>query len=200
MKTVNVHVGIQHGDDCTCTRLDPINIQPVIVGDDCPGPRDSAGHAREQIARVAGQIAGELGIEVPQPYPGRVILTWPPIDRFVAPSWGVAVHDADTGDLVPTVALDLHLGEPELLNGPLTVALKLLVDADGAPLIGDRITPVWDDGGEGRRVKTGVFTCPVAAMRVRGDGKLSLNEERAILGLGPIEYEVAEMPSVPEKP
>lgn len=120
---IEVNIGVEHGPDCTCTRLDPIHIQPVIVSPDCPqSPREP---------RAKDYVVGGHG---PAPVDtGRLIITWPAAGNSPAlPNWGVTFHDADTGEQILTVLkLSLILGtDTGYEQGIIEADITALVDED----------------------------------------------------------------------
>jgi hypothetical protein len=144
--SVELVVGIEHGEGCTCQRLAPFEytITPVVVDRACPGlkrptPRDHVD--------------------------GRLIITWPAASFGVVNGWGVTLHDADTGEQIVTVTrLAIVLGDDEGFGGgPVEAVLTALTDANGKLLpAGAPVVP--DETGEGFR--TAVFRYAVSEMRV----------------------------------
>ncbi len=135
-------IGASHGEHCTCARLDPVTVtvQPVIVDSTCPGQRE--------LPRV-GEVAG------------RVAITWPAAKYGGMPGWGIAVHDADTGEqLVDVVAIRLLA---HAVDDTLTVELQRMVDTSDSPIQGSG-KPVPDESGDALR--TAVLRYVVAEMRV----------------------------------
>ena len=100
---------------------------------------------------------------------GRVIITWPrPITGIYATpgvplvSFGIRVHDADTGEqLNDGTSLSINLGTPgNWTNQPIIAEITRVTGADGEPL-GSR--PVEMVDGE---VPIGCFRYEVTEMRV----------------------------------
>jgi len=131
-------VDLEHGEQCTCTMLDPIELtaQPVLVNRDCPGQRD---------------------VPRKQKIDGRVIITWPSANGPAIHGWGVAVADADTGESWANVLNLRIIAEPREIA---TAIVERMVDQAGAPTN----TPVPGEGGD--RFRTALFRYAVAEMRV----------------------------------
>ena len=162
MADIEARIEAQHGPNCTCTRLKPINFQPVIAGPNCPG----------EPTRHTGQHIAE-----PEVY-GSVIITWPAAAKspfLGAPllPWPMMIHDHATGEQMLGVSgLRMAIGGKSWNDEIITVDLTELVGDDGKPLRGERILPVRGDDG---RVRTGVFRYYVAEMRIREDNKRPLS-------------------------
>ena len=144
---LDLPIGIKHGDNCTCTPLDPITLtaHPVIVTRDCPG--------QTELPRDRGEITGS------------VIITWPRPQGLNLDVWDVQIQDAETGETLTTV-LGLRLvlgGSHGWRPSPIEVELTQLADADGKPLKNG--APVVPDD-DGKRFRTGTFRYLVAHMRV----------------------------------
>lgn len=144
----DVYVGIQHGEDCTCHKLDPICVTPVIVHDDCPG--SDAPQRLPKPAEVTGRIA----------------ITWP-APRFkgmALPAWKVQIHDLDTDrPILTATGMRIAIGGDGWDSGGIYADLTLLVDDDGEPSPNDGKPTIDEDT---KRVRTGVFRYAVAEMRI----------------------------------
>ena len=133
-------IGTQHGETCTCRRLDPITVtaQPVIASRGCRGQRE--------IPR-ADEIAG------------RVAIVWPAAGNGPLLPFDMAVLDADSGELLTDVlAVRLVVNS----RAAITVDLERAVDADGRPIGTGETVP--DEDGKG--VRTAVLRYTVAEMRI----------------------------------
>ena len=144
---LDLTIGISHGDNCTCTPLDPITVtaQPVVVNRDCPGQRE--------LPRGYGEITGS------------VVITWPRPSGLSLNVWDVQIQDADSGETLTTV-LGLRLilgGSHGWRPAAVEVELTQLADGDGKPL-GSGAPAVPDD--DGKRFRTGAFRYVVAEMRI----------------------------------
>lgn len=117
-------------------------------------------------------------------FSGRVIITWPAVrpgqSHLSAPT--VAVHDAETGELIPCTRL--LIGQIEPTSGPITAEVHRLVDENDEPA----------SGAEGTRAKA--FFYLVAEMRTADgfDPSKSINEQRVARGLPPLEMPEADRP------
>jgi hypothetical protein len=133
---------------------------------------------------------------------GRVIITWPapeaPGQRAHVVGWGIAVHDADTGEAyVDTLAMSIGHGTPSSWDtGPVHVTLTRLIAEDGMPIgLGKRSptarTPEYlehlrtaptGDSFDGQHYRTADFRYLVAEMRVAESSHIptrrSVNEGR----------------------
>jgi hypothetical protein len=164
---LDVTVGIQHGEACTCRKLDPVTVTPVIVANKCPG-RDAGAAAPRRVDHA-----------------GSVIITWPRATAPAVSSWNVKIHDADSGRDLGPITLSASIGiDP---RGFVTADLTMLADVDGDPSTGPS---VLDE--ETGTYRTGVFRYVVAEMRVAYDGTLTINEERERLGLPPVDIGASE--------
>lgn len=156
-RTVDVHISKQHGDACTCHKLDPIVFQPVIVADSCPG------RSLERLDAVRELFPPESA--------GRLIIEWPPPSPHGVPLYTLRmrVYDYDTGaELTAVTGLRINLGGADWNSEPITADLTMLVNADGQPLAaGEPVQPQRnDDGTPGTDVATGVFRYEVMEMRI----------------------------------
>jgi hypothetical protein len=143
----DVYIGIQHGEDCTCHKLDPICVTPVIVHDDCPGSR------APQQPRKPVEVAG------------RIAITWP-APRFkgmALPAWEVQIHDLDTDrPILTATGMRIVIGVESWDSGGIYADLTLLIGDDGEPIPNDG-KPAIDEDSE--RVRTAAFWYVVAEMR-----------------------------------
>lgn len=147
---VEVNVGIQHGGDCTCKKLDPICVTPVIVGAGCPGNDGQAA----PVPRAPTEI------------PGRIAITWPApyAEGATLPAWRIQIHDLDTDrPILTATGLRIAIGGNGWESGGIYADLTLLVDADGQPIANDGQAGFTDDG---KSVRTGMFRYAVAEMRI----------------------------------
>lgn len=158
-RTVDVHISKQHGDACTCHRLDPIVFQPVIVTDGCPGRNLERLDAVRELFQL--------------PTAGRLVIEWPPPSPHGVPLYTprMRAYDYDTGaELTSITGLRIDLGGAGWNSEPITADLTMLVNADGLPLAaGEPVQPQRnEDGTPGTDVATGVFRYEVMEMRVAG--------------------------------
>lgn len=156
-RTVDVSIGTKHGDACTCTQLDPIVFQPVIVTDDCPGRNLQRLDAVREL--FAPPTIGHLIIEWPAPSPHGIPLH----------NHGMRAYDYDTGaELVTATGIRIDLGGTNWNGEIITADLTMLANADGQPLAaGEPVQPQRnEDGTPGTDIATGVFRYEVMEMRV----------------------------------
>lgn len=188
-----VPIETRHGDDCTCPSAGRITLDLVAVTLACPGDRSP---------QRAGSLTAQIVQVEPQAYPGRVVITWPGSDPK---QWQIAVHDADTQQILHTGAISLTVdwgGGKADPDGPIVVDLHLFTDDEGQPLLGERAKPVRDPDGP-YRFGTRVFRCHVAEMRTRPHdpsiptresvncGEHSINQYRQHHGIGTAAEEAA---------
>lgn len=150
----------KHGDSCTCASAGRIELNLVAASRACPGDRNPA---------RAGSIAAQLDNFEPPYYPGHgIVITWPAPTGTGTPLMTqlMQVHDTETGEpLLAVTGLRMALGGDGWDGGPLTVDLKMFVDADGQPLIGSPANVV-PDPNDPERMYSRVFRCYVTEMRV----------------------------------
>jgi hypothetical protein len=99
-------------------------------------------------------------------YAGRITITWPAAGKPPSelPAWGVALHDADTGEQLLTVT-ELTITGSAKAGAVLECEITALVDENGT------IIPGGTDAGnraydrETDTFRTGVFRYIVAEMR-----------------------------------
>lgn len=141
-RSVEVAIGLQHGETCTCKRLDPITVtaQPVIVNRDCPGQ-----HETPHRTRIAGNVT----------------ITWPRPSAGAIAAVGSVVADADTGTVWSDV-IDVRVDAGP--KGIVTADIERLVDENGAPDPAGRGRAVPTE--DGTRWRTAVFRYAVAEMRI----------------------------------
>lgn len=144
----DIYVGIQHGEDCTCHKLDPICVTPVIVHDDCPGSG-----VPQQPRKSAEAV-------------GRIAITWPSPRHEYAPlgAWEIQIHDLDADlPILTATGLRIVISADGWGSGGIYADLALLVGEDGEPLPNDGKAAIDENS---RRVRTGAFRYAVAEMRV----------------------------------
>jgi hypothetical protein len=149
----------KHGDDCTCPPMGEIHVALVKADRACPGDRNP---------HRAGSITAQLDAVEPPYYPGRIVITWPaPTSNGTPlPTWPMQVHDYDTGTpMLAVTGLRIVLGGDDWGTPAILADLKMLVDVDGQPLIGDRIKPVRDPN-DPERIYSKTFRCYVVEMRI----------------------------------
>lgn len=169
VEPLDLTIGIKHGDDCTCTPLDPITVttQPVVVNRDCPGQRELP-RGRDEIT-------------------GSVVIIWPHPSGLNLNVWDVQIQDAETGEILTTV-LGLRLilgGSHGWRPAAVEVELTQLADGDGKPL-GSGAPVVPDD--DGKRFRTGAFRYVVAEMRIAeppATRRVPRTAQYPVGGLGP---------------
>lgn len=151
----------KHGDSCTCRSMGHVHVELVAASRACPGDRNP---------HRAGSIAAQLDDFEPPYYPGRgIVITWPAPTSNGVPLMTtlMQVHDSETGEpLLAITGLRMVLGGDNWDGGPLTVDLKMYVDADGRPLIGSPANVV-PDPNDPERMYSRVFRCYVTEMRIR---------------------------------
>lgn len=150
--TAEVRIDKEHGENCTCRKLDPITFQPVIVDDECPG------RLREHFGTVTKLFE-------PVPNGGRIIITWPaPKAGVPLGSWKIRIHDYDTGEhLTNVTGMQISIGGTGWETKGVEAVLTALVDEGGRPLP-HGAQPVIDEGGE--NLRTAAFRYGVVEMRV----------------------------------
>jgi hypothetical protein len=143
-----------HGDGCTCTRLEPITFEPVVVSDDCPR-RDDPASSGVVLTKTATPVA------IPKQLEGRVIITWPGRWPGIVPVAAVTIEDADTGEFIVAVTdLRIHIGYN---SAECAVAeLFAIVDDEGKILGPGKQPAVAEDGA----VRTATFWRHIAEMRI----------------------------------
>ena len=117
----------------------------------------------------------------PAKFDRKVIITWPGPQNSSLRPWGVAIADADTGELISTVSkavLSVHLDA----NSPLTWAqVQAFAAPDGTLVTGsDGFAPAIEPDGN---MRTRVFAFEVAEMRVAPPA--TLGGEVSVHGFAP---------------
>lgn len=145
---LDLAVGTRHGEQRTCTPLDPITVtaHPVIVNPDCP--------AQTEVPQTRDEITGS------------VVITWPRSTNLSVNARDVEFRNFDTGDVLTTVlGMRLHIGGRRgwAHLGAVEADLLQLADADGNPL-GTYAAPVPTEDNSAFRTAT--FRYVVAEMRV----------------------------------
>lgn len=154
-RTVDVHIDKQHGENCTCHKLEPIVFNPVIVADDCPG------RLREHFHTVAETFQQP-------PHMGRVVITWPAVRNDALPLFSreMQIHNADTGEPILTVTgMQIVLGGEAWRGEAIHVDLTMLADADGQPILNGPGSANKAYDRDNSTVRTGVFRYAVMEMR-----------------------------------
>jgi len=147
-RTADVTIGIQHGADCTCHKLDPICVTPVIVHEDCPGS------GVPQQPRKPAEVIG------------RIAITWPSPRHEYAPlgAWEIQIYDLDADlPILTATGMRIVISADGWDSGGIYADLTLLVGKDGEPIPNDGNAAIDEDSG---RVQTGAFRYAVAQMRV----------------------------------
>jgi hypothetical protein len=148
----DVTIGIQHGDNCTCHKLEPVCVAPVIVHDDCPGSATQP--HRKQPETV-----------------GRIAITWPAPRHEYAPlgAWEIQIHNLDADrPILTATGMRIAIGGDGWDSGGIYADLTLLVDDDGEPIPNNGKPAIDEDS---KRVRTGVFRYVVGEMRTAVAGK-----------------------------
>lgn len=168
-------------------RAQPHHYQAIAEYDEARGettPRYSShgGHSEFTAAQVnqaiewwnkRAALEERLDGAEPQPYPGFSIdITWPATTSNGTPlvTWPMQVHDHQTGKpLLGITGLRINLGGEQWNTEVIQADITTLVGADGQPLLGENVKPIWDPD-DLERVYSRVFRCYVTEMRIR-DGK-----------------------------
>jgi hypothetical protein len=182
MATADVVIGTQHGDDCTCRKLDPfeVSITPVIVNCHCPGQDERP---------CTDDVTGRITITWPRPHAGLYATPGAPLVCS-----GIRVCDAETGEeFVDGVRLTLDLGTPTNWT-------------PAQPIFAEVTRVVADD----RLAQSHAFPCDVVTGETADDARCSdceitLGQYEAWRTDGGIScrtfrYEVAEMRIAPAGP
>lgn len=139
--TPDLVIGTQHGADCTCRKLDPVEITytPVIVNRHCPG--------QDEYPRT-DDIAG------------RITIDWPRKTFGAISPQAVLMRDADTDTVLATVtSLHLYAGATD---DSVIAELRQFVDQDGQRVEDTHKFHIEPDGG----IRTAVFRYLVTEMRL----------------------------------